>query len=127
MVSGLNNMYLDNFRQTGAKFILGSGRFVGPKTLEVALVDGMTRRLHGVNVIVSTGMRASSDRIPGLSDVQPLTYIEALEPDQVAGQLIVVGGGYVGLKLSQACVGSAVRDSAHCPRLDPRYRRAFDG
>src|SRR5487761_2690 len=38
MVSGLNGMYLDNFKQTGAEFILGSGRFVGPKTLEVALV-----------------------------------------------------------------------------------------
>src|SRR3954467_8794033 len=33
MVSGLNDMYLDNFKQTGAEFILGSGRFVSPKTL----------------------------------------------------------------------------------------------
>ena len=96
MVSGLNNMYLDNFRQTGAEFILGSGRFVGPKTLEVALVDGTTRRLRGANVIVSTGTRASSEPIPGLSDAQPLTHIEALELDQVPGQLIVIGGGYVG-------------------------------
>jgi pyruvate/2-oxoglutarate dehydrogenase complex dihydrolipoamide dehydrogenase (E3) component len=102
MVSGLNNMYLDNFRQTGAEFILGSGRFVGPKTLEVALVDGTTRRLRGANVIVSTGTRASSEPIPGLSDAQPLTHIEALELDQVPGQLIVIGGGYVGLELSQA-------------------------
>src|SRR6202789_2595128 len=32
MVSGLNDVYLENFRQTGAEFILGSGRFVAPKT-----------------------------------------------------------------------------------------------
>jgi pyruvate/2-oxoglutarate dehydrogenase complex dihydrolipoamide dehydrogenase (E3) component len=102
MVSGLNDVYRDNFKQTGAEFILGSGRFVGPKTLEVALVDGTTRRLRGTNAIVSTGTRAASEPIPGLSDAQPLTHIEALELDQVPGQLIVIGGGYVGLELSQA-------------------------
>jgi pyruvate/2-oxoglutarate dehydrogenase complex dihydrolipoamide dehydrogenase (E3) component len=102
MVSGLNNMYLDNYKQTGAEFILGSGRFVGPKTLEVTLVDGTTRRLRGVNVIVSTGTHAASESAPGLSDSQPLTHIEALELDEVPGHLIVIGAGYVGLELSQA-------------------------
>ena len=65
MVSGLNDMYLNNFKQTGAEFILGSGRFAGPKTLEVSLVDGTTRRLRGTNVIISTGTRAASEPIPG--------------------------------------------------------------
>jgi pyruvate/2-oxoglutarate dehydrogenase complex dihydrolipoamide dehydrogenase (E3) component len=102
MVSGLNAMYLDNFKQTGAEFILGSGRFVGPKTLEVALADGTTRRLRGANVIVSTGTRAALEPVPGLSDAQPMTHIEVLELDQVPGHLIVIGGGYVGLELSQA-------------------------
>jgi pyruvate/2-oxoglutarate dehydrogenase complex dihydrolipoamide dehydrogenase (E3) component len=40
--------------------------------------------------------------IPGLSDAQPMTHIEALELDQVPAHLIVIGGGYVGLELSQA-------------------------
>jgi pyruvate/2-oxoglutarate dehydrogenase complex dihydrolipoamide dehydrogenase (E3) component len=102
MVTGLNNVYLDNFKQTGAEFILGSGRFVGPKTLEVALADGTARRLRGTNVIVSTGTRAALEPIPGLSEAQPLTHIEALELDQVPRHLIVIGGGYVGLELSQA-------------------------
>ena len=102
MVSGLNDVYRDNFKQTGAEFILGSGRFVGQKTLEVALVDGTTRRLRGANVIVSTGTRAASEAIPGLPDAQPLTHIEALELDRIPEQLIVIGGGYVGLELSQA-------------------------
>src|SRR6266481_915759 len=33
MVSSLNYVYLDNYRSTGAEFILGSGRFVGPRTI----------------------------------------------------------------------------------------------
>jgi pyruvate/2-oxoglutarate dehydrogenase complex dihydrolipoamide dehydrogenase (E3) component len=71
-------------------------------TLEVILDDGTTRRLRGTNVIVSTGTRAALEPIPGLVDAQPLTHIEALELDQVPQHLIVIGGGYVGLELSQA-------------------------
>lgn len=102
MVSGLNDVYRDNFKQTGAEFILGAGRFVGPKMLEVTLPDGTNRRLRGANVIVSTGTRAALGPIPGLADAQPLTHIEALELDRVPQHLIVIGGGYVGLELSQA-------------------------
>ncbi len=119
MVSGLNDVYLDHYKQTGAEFILGSGRFVGPKTVEVTLHDGSTRRLSGTNVIVSTGTRAALDTIPGLADAQPLTHIEALELDKVPGHLIVMGGGYVGLELSQAMrrFGSKVTVIDHNDRL----------
>jgi pyruvate/2-oxoglutarate dehydrogenase complex dihydrolipoamide dehydrogenase (E3) component len=102
MVSGLNDMYLENFKQTGAELIFGTGRFIGPKTLEAALPGGKIRRFRGTNVIVSTGTRAALDAVPGLADAQPLTHIEALELDQLPGHLIVIGGGYVGVELSQA-------------------------
>src|SRR3984957_14230105 len=119
MVSALNNVYLDNYKQTGAEFILGSGRFVGPKTVEVTPPGGTTRRLHGANVIVSTGTRAALEPTPGLADAQPLTHIEALELDEVPGQLMVLGGGYVGLELAQAMrrFGSKVTLIDHNDRL----------
>jgi pyruvate/2-oxoglutarate dehydrogenase complex dihydrolipoamide dehydrogenase (E3) component len=31
MVTGLNEMYLRNYRKTGAEFILGTARFIAPK------------------------------------------------------------------------------------------------
>ena len=102
MVSGLNDMYLENYKNTGAEFIFGSGRFIGPRTLEVTLPDGTSRRLRGTNVIVSTGTRAALEPIPGLADAQPLTHVEALELDEVPECLLVIGGGYVGIELSQA-------------------------
>jgi pyruvate/2-oxoglutarate dehydrogenase complex dihydrolipoamide dehydrogenase (E3) component len=102
MVSGLNEMYLDNYKNTGAELIFGTGRFVGDRTLEVMLPDGTSRRLRGVNVIISTGTRAALGPIPGLADAQPLTHIEALELEQVPEHLLVIGGGYVGIELSQA-------------------------
>jgi pyruvate/2-oxoglutarate dehydrogenase complex dihydrolipoamide dehydrogenase (E3) component len=102
MVSRLNDIYRDNFNKTGAEFILGTGRFVGPKTLEVVPNSGTTRHLRGDNVIVSTGTRAALGEIAGLIEAQPLTHIEALELDRVPEHLIVIGGGYVGMELSQA-------------------------
>ena len=102
MVSGLNEMYLENYRKTGAEFILGTGRFIAPKVVEVALSDGTTRRLSGANVIVSTGTRAAIEAIPGLAEARPLTHIEALELDRIPEHLLVIGGGYVGVEFAQA-------------------------
>jgi pyruvate/2-oxoglutarate dehydrogenase complex dihydrolipoamide dehydrogenase (E3) component len=102
MVSGLNEMYLENYRKTGAQFICGTGRFIAPRTLEVAFSDGTTRQLRGTNVIVSTGTRATLGTIPGLAEAQPLTHVEALELDEIPQHLLVIGGGYVGIELSQA-------------------------
>src|SRR5256712_1911230 len=102
MVSAINDVYLDNYRNTGAEFILGTGRFVGARTVDVALPDGNSRRLRGTNVIISTGTRAALGAIPGLADAQPLTHVEALELDEVPEHLLVIGGGYVGIELSQA-------------------------
>src|SRR5438105_13361559 len=102
IVGGLNDMYMENYRNTGAEFILGTGRFLAPRTVEVTLADGTTRQLRGANVIVSTGTRAAVATIPGLAEVQPLTHIEALELDQIPEHLLVVGSCYVGGEMSQS-------------------------
>jgi pyruvate/2-oxoglutarate dehydrogenase complex dihydrolipoamide dehydrogenase (E3) component len=102
MVSNWNDAYLGNYKKSGAEFIIGSGRFIGPKTLEATLPDGTTRQLRGTNVIINTGTRAALENIPGLVEAHPLTHIEALELDEVPEHLLVIGGGYVGLELAQA-------------------------
>jgi pyruvate/2-oxoglutarate dehydrogenase complex dihydrolipoamide dehydrogenase (E3) component len=102
MVSGLNEMYLENYKNTGAELIFGSGLFIAPRTIEVALRDGGTRQIRGTNVIISTGTHATLPPISGLVEAQPLTHIEALELDRVPEHLLVLGGGYVGVELSQA-------------------------
>src|SRR5580693_6050100 len=102
MVASLNAMYLDNYKKTGAEIILATGKFIAPKTVEATLPDGSVRRLRGTNVIVSTGTRAALDAIPGLVEAHPLTHIETLELGEVPEHLLVIGGGYIGLELSQA-------------------------
>jgi len=102
MVVGLNDMYMENYRRTGAEFIVGTGRFVAPRTVEVTLADGAIRQMQGTNVIVSTGTRAALEAIPGLAGARPLTHIEVLELDEIPEHLLVIGGGYVGVEMSQA-------------------------
>jgi pyruvate/2-oxoglutarate dehydrogenase complex dihydrolipoamide dehydrogenase (E3) component len=102
MVSDLVDLHRDKYQKSGGELILGTGRFVAPRTIEVDLPEGTVRRLRGKNVVISTGSRARVDDIPGLAKAQPLTHIEALELDRVPQHLLVLGGGYVGLELAQA-------------------------
>lgn len=102
MVEDLVQLHLGLYKKSGAELLIGSGRVVGPKTLEVALAEGGHRTLRGETVIISTGRRARFDAVPGLREARPLTHVEALELGEVPEHLLVLGGGYVGLELAQA-------------------------
>jgi len=51
--------HLQNYKASGADPIMGSGRFVAPKTLEVILNNGGTRVLAGDKVFVDVGTHAA--------------------------------------------------------------------
>ncbi len=122
MVEGLVALHLDLYRKSGAELIMGDGRFVAPKTLEVRLRDGGTRVLTGERVFLNLGTRATIPPIAGLADARPLTNIEVLELDRLPAHLIVLGGGYVGLEFAQAYrrFGSRVTVVEHGPQLAGR-------
>jgi pyruvate/2-oxoglutarate dehydrogenase complex dihydrolipoamide dehydrogenase (E3) component len=111
--------HLENYKASGTELIMGSGRFVAPKTLEVHLNDGGTRVLAGDRVFLNIGSHAAIPDISGLKDARPLTHIEALDLDYLPAHLIVLGGGYVGLEMAQAYrrFGSAVTVIEAGPRL----------
>jgi pyruvate/2-oxoglutarate dehydrogenase complex dihydrolipoamide dehydrogenase (E3) component len=102
MVDREIEQHLENYRTTGAELIMGSGRFVAPKTLEVHLNNGGERLLAGDRVFLNLGSHAAIPSIPGLEAARPLTHIEALELDYLPTHLVVLGGGYVGLEMAQA-------------------------
>src|ERR1700691_565166 len=102
MVERLVAAHLKNYRESGAEVIMGSGRFVAPKTLDVNLNDGGTRTLTGAQVFLNVGTHAAIPNVPGLEAARPMTHIEALELDILPAHLIVIGGGYAGLELAQA-------------------------
>jgi pyruvate/2-oxoglutarate dehydrogenase complex dihydrolipoamide dehydrogenase (E3) component len=114
--------HLHNYQASGTELIMGSGRFVAPKTLEVQLNDGGTRLLVGDRVFINVGTHAAIPGVPGLEAARPLTNIEALELDYLPPHLIVLGGGYVGLEFAQAYrrFGSRVSVIEHAPQLMSR-------
>src|SRR5262249_50235000 len=79
--------HLRNYATSGAELIMGSGRFVAAKTLEVQLNDGGTRVLVGDRVFINVGTHAAIPGVPGLDAARPLTNIEALELDYLPPHL----------------------------------------
>ena len=103
MVQGLVEMHEDRFRKSDVELIMGTARFVAPKTISVEVSNGQLRKLSADTVIISTGSRARiDDNIPGLADANPLTHVEMLEVEVVPPHLIILGGGYSGLEFAQA-------------------------
>jgi pyruvate/2-oxoglutarate dehydrogenase complex dihydrolipoamide dehydrogenase (E3) component len=52
-------LHLEAYKKSGAELVMGSGRFVGPKTLEVALNSGGTRLVAGNEIVVNVGSHAA--------------------------------------------------------------------
>ena len=94
-------VHRENYANSGAELIIGEGRFVAPKTIEVRAPDGSIRQLAGDRVFIDVGTRAAIPAVPGLAECKPLTHVEALDLDHVPEHLIVLGGGYVGLEFAQ--------------------------
>ena len=136
MVDGIIQVHLDKYRAAldkprGDEMIFGEGTFVAPRTLHVTLRDGGERTLTADRVFVNLGSRATIPDAPGLREAKPLTHIEALDLQRRPDHLIVLGGGYVGLELSQALrrLGSRVtlveRGSQLISKEDPDISRAI--
>jgi pyruvate/2-oxoglutarate dehydrogenase complex dihydrolipoamide dehydrogenase (E3) component len=87
--------WLDEHRVT---LVRGHGRLAGEKRVVVGDEELAARRA----VIVATGSAALIPDIDGLRDAQPWTNIEATTATRVPPRLAVLGGGVVGVELSQA-------------------------
>ncbi len=122
MVNREIELHLHNYRTSGAELIMGSGRFVAPRTMEVRLNDGGMRVLAGEQVFLNLGTHPAVPDIPGLKEARPLTHIEALELDYLPTHMILIGGGYVGLEMAQAYrrFGSRVTVVEPAPRIMTR-------
>ncbi|KAL8365495.1 hypothetical protein RB595_004351 [Gaeumannomyces hyphopodioides] len=130
MVQGLVDLHIKMFRDTGVELIRGTGRFVGPKKIQI---DG-GRVITADSVVICTGSTAKIDgAIPGLVEAQPLTHVGILDLDDLPRHLLVLGGGYVGLEFAQTFqrLGSEVTLVEHnaqiLKREDPDVAEALAG
>jgi pyruvate/2-oxoglutarate dehydrogenase complex dihydrolipoamide dehydrogenase (E3) component len=102
MVQEEHQFHAKRTADAGIELIMGEGRFVAPRTIEVALNDGGTRQIVAERVFLDLGSHSAMPNVPGLAAANPMTHIEALDLDRLPRHLIVIGGGYIGLELAQA-------------------------
>ena len=119
MVEGIVQVHLDKYHEAGDELIFGDGTLVAPRTVHVALRDRGERTLTADRVFVNLGTHATMLDTPGLRQAKPMTHIKALDLQRRPDHLIVLGGGYVGLELSQALrrLGSRVTLIERGPQL----------
>jgi pyruvate/2-oxoglutarate dehydrogenase complex dihydrolipoamide dehydrogenase (E3) component len=89
---------VERFTGKGGHFIRGRARITAPG--EVTLEDG--QRLHArKGIVIATGTDPAVPPIPGLAGTPYWTNREAVATEQVPAELLVLGGGPVGVEFAQ--------------------------
>ena len=109
-------------RDKGIDLFMGQARFVDPHTLDVASGDGDQRRLTAKNILICSGARALIPDVEGLADVPWINYETVFDLEVLPERLLVLGGGPVGVEMTQAFarLGSRVQVFQSQSRLLPR-------
>ena len=81
----------------GIDVIYGEASFIGPRAISVAGENYTARRF-----LVCTGASPIVPGIPGLEEVDYLTYESVWQVEELPPSLAVIGGGAVGCELAQA-------------------------
>ena len=102
VVEGMRTMNLKNLQTPlGHDLIIGTARFVSPKTIEVITAENTTRLLTAERLFINTGTRPLIPSIPGLKEDGFLTSESIMELEHLPEHLIVLGSGYIGLEFAQ--------------------------
>ena len=98
VVGGMVEAHKKMFAAPGLDFVLGTAKFVGPKTVEATLADGSVRVVEGEKVLINTGTTPAIPPIEGLGDVDYWTSEDALRLTEIPDRLVILGGGVIGVE-----------------------------
>ncbi|MEZ4746263.1 MAG: mercuric reductase [Calditrichia bacterium] len=82
-------------------YISGEARFTGEKEIEVQISPEEKRQLRADTIVINTGSRPAIPDIPGLAETPYLTSRSILDVEHVPAELLIIGGGYVGVEYAQ--------------------------
>lgn len=115
MTSGLGQLA----KARKVEYIQGEAVFWDPHTLSVTKTDGDTEKVHFEKAIIASGSRPT--RVPGFpyDSSRILDSTSALEIEEIPQNLLVVGGGYIGMELGTvyAALGTKVSVVEMLPHL----------
>ncbi len=109
-------------KQRKVEVVQGSGRFVSANVVEVMGSSG-SQRIRFDQCIIAAGSEAI--RLPGLpTDPRIMDSTDALELPEFSGELLIVGGGIIGLEM--ACVYDALGSRVSVVELTPQLMPGCD-
>jgi pyruvate/2-oxoglutarate dehydrogenase complex dihydrolipoamide dehydrogenase (E3) component len=80
----------------GCTVMDGQAKFISPHDVQVG-----DQTLHGDQIFINVGGRATEPDLPGLKEVKHLTNSSLLQLTELPRHLVVVGGGAVGVEFAQ--------------------------
>jgi dihydrolipoamide dehydrogenase len=99
----------------------GHGSFITKNSIEITKADGSKEQIETAKAIIATGSKPSS--LPGIDidKKRVITSTEALELTEVPKNLIIIGGGVIGLELGSVYgrLGSKVTVVEFMDRIIP--------
>lgn len=105
VVKGMREANLKQFLDSGMDLMLGRGRFVSHKVIEVTLssprTGQKTLQITADKIIINTGALPFVPRIPGIDKINYFTNDSLMNVDEVPKHLLIIGGGYIGLEFAQ--------------------------
>jgi dihydrolipoamide dehydrogenase len=96
-------------KKRGVQVLYGRGYFEGSQSLRVETAEGQQFVTYE-KAIIAVGSKAALPKVFDLGNPRIMTSTEALEVEEIPEDLLVVGGGYIGMELGSvyANLGSKV-------------------
>lgn len=93
----------------GVEVLSGRGHFENSKTLRVETASGQ-QFIEFEKIIIAVGSKPALPKAFDLGNPRVMTSTEALEVEDIPAELLVIGGGYIGMELGTvyAALGSKV-------------------
>jgi len=98
---------VERFEGTGGHFVRGAGRLAGPCKVSV---NGTTYEPSRA-VVIAIGTSPAVPPIPGLDGVKYWTNREAVKVEELPRSIVILGGGAIGVELSQVFARFGVKVS----------------
>lgn len=99
----------------------GLGSFEDATHVKITKNDGSSEVIEGTNIIIATGSKPASLPFIKIDKERIITSTEALKLKEVPKNLIVIGGGVIGLELGSvyARLGADVKVIEYAPKITP--------
>jgi dihydrolipoamide dehydrogenase len=91
-------------KKRGVQVLTGRGYFEGSNSLRVETAEGQ-QIVTFEKAIVAVGSKAALPKVFDLGNPRVMTSTEALEIEEIPEDLLVIGGGYIGMELGSVYAG----------------------